>query len=175
MQSIRPLADNDIDQVINYFIHSDESFLMSMGVDPNKLPPRCEWRSIIAIDLVKPLEQKSLFYLIWEMDGQPVGHSNINKVVYGKEAYMHLHLWASRDRQQGLSHDFIKDSIAQYFEQFDLKQLVCEPFSLNPGPNRVLEKAGFKYLRTYNTTPGWINYPQSVNRWILTRKQWGDD
>ena len=32
--------------------------------------------------------------------------------------------------------------------------------------------ARFAHIRTYATTPGWINFPQTVNRWVLTRGHW---
>jgi hypothetical protein len=45
--------------------------------------------------------------------------------------------------------------------------LYCEPYALNPAPNKTLEKLGFKFLKTYTTIPGWINFEQEVNLWEL--------
>jgi hypothetical protein len=43
----------------------------------------------------------------------------------------------------------------------------CEPNAFNVGPNRTLQAAGFKYLRTYETIPGPLNPRQAVTRWVL--------
>ena len=32
-----------------------------------------------------------------------------------------------------------------------------------------LQKAGFKYLKTYKTVPGPMNYHQAVTRWMIER------
>ena len=169
---IRELAFDDIAQVVGYFWDAPPEFLEGMGVDPGKLPARAEWERIIREDLARPLEARQLYYLVWENDGVPVGHSNINKIVFGREAYMHLHLWQTGARRCGHGTHFIRQSIDRYFERFRLADLFCEPYALNPAPNRVLAKAGFEHVRTYETTPGWINFPQTVNRWVLTREKW---
>jgi [ribosomal protein S5]-alanine N-acetyltransferase len=61
----------------------------------------------------------------------------------------------------------VRKSASFYFERFDLKKLVCEPFAENPAANRVLEKLGFKFVRRYKTTPTEIAYEQEVNRYEL--------
>jgi RimJ/RimL family protein N-acetyltransferase len=63
----------------------------------------------------------------------------------------------------------VRRSANFYFEQFNLKRLVCEPWADNPAPNRVLEKLGFAFIRQYRTTPGVIAYEQDVNRYELRR------
>ena len=36
-------------------------------------------------------------------------------------------------------------------------------------PNRTLQKAGFKYLKTHMTVPGPFNFHQAVTRWVIER------
>jgi hypothetical protein len=50
-----------------------------------------------------------------------------------------------------------------------LKRLFCEPYAFNVAPNRTLQKTGFKYLKTYMTVPGPLNYHQAVTRWVVER------
>jgi hypothetical protein len=50
-----------------------------------------------------------------------------------------------------------------------LKSLFCEPNAFNIGPNRTLQKAGFKYVKTHMTVPGPLNFHQAVTRWVLER------
>ena len=172
---LRELKTGDIPRVVGYFRDAAPEFLEGMGVDPGKLPARDEWQRIIREDLVRPLRERQFYYLLWEIDGAAVGHSNINKIIFGREAYMHLHLWQTGTRRCGHGTHFIRQSIDRYFERFHLKHLICEPYALNPAPNRLLAKAGFEHVRTYETTPGWINFPQTVNRWVLTREKWSRD
>jgi RimJ/RimL family protein N-acetyltransferase len=171
-RSISELQESDIDSIIDYFLKADHKYLNDMGVNPAKLPSRNEWRNIISEDLSLSLQLRQFYYLIWALDDVPIGHSNINKIVYGYEAFMHLHIWVPAQRMRGNGTYFIKKSIFKFFETFDLRRLFCEPYALNPGPNRILQKMGFEFVKYYDTTPGWINFHQPVNRWMLTREVW---
>ena len=171
-RTLRELESDDIQWVVGYFWEAALEFLEAMGVDRAKLPARDEWQRIIHDDLARPLVARQFYYLIWEIDGTPVGHSNINKIVFGREAYMHLHLWRAAARRSGHGFHFIRESIARYFERFRLQNLFCEPYARNPAPNRLLTKVGFAHVQTYETIPGWINFPQTVKRWVLTRENW---
>ncbi len=57
-----------------------------------------------------------------------------------------------------------------YFERLKLKRLFCEPNAFNVAPNRTLQKAGFKYLKTHMTVPGPLNFHQAVTRWVIERQ-----
>ena len=169
---IRELCARDIPLIVGYFHNADAAFLKGMGVDPCKLPGFDAWCNLIREDLEKPVEDKAFFYLIWEIEGAPAGHSNINKIVHGKEAYMHLHLWRHQARRGGNGEWLARASIPRYFEAFALERLYCEPYALNPAPNRILEKAGFDLMKSYETIPGWINFHQPVNRWVLSKEKY---
>lgn len=56
-----------------------------------------------------------------------------------------------------------------YFERFKLKRLFCEPNAFNVAPNRAMQKAGFKYVKTHMTVPGPLNFHQAVTRWVMER------
>ena len=169
---IREFGLQDIDLIINYFLQADHTFLKMMGVEPNKFPKYDEWSQILLKNFNRPIEYKHFYYVIWEINNVPIGHSNINKIIYGTEAYMHLHIWESAYRQSGHGTFFIRESISCYFSKFNLRFLYCEPYELNPAPNKTLSKVGFDYIHTYETIPGWINFVQPVNRWMLSREKW---
>jgi RimJ/RimL family protein N-acetyltransferase len=59
----------------------------------------------------------------------------------------------------------MKMSLRLYFDKFELKKLFCEPYAKNPAPNKTLERLGFDFIEQYDTTPGWLNFFQTVNRW----------
>jgi len=167
--SIREMNLKDIEKVVDYFVDADDKYLSGMGADKNKLPERESWISKLRIEVKKEYVQKEFYYIIWLLDNQPVGHSNVNKIQFGKSATMHLHLWKNKNRQSGLGLDFLKRTIPFYFEKLGLLKLICEPYSKNIAANKTLNKLGFDLIRTYKTTPGWINFHQTVNRHELTR------
>ena len=171
-RNVREAIISDIDCIVNYFVEADPNFLRGMGADPNKLPQADEWRKLLLEDFVRPLEQKNFYYVIWEVADVAVGHSNINKINYGQDAFMHLHLWQPDNRKRGNGAFFVQESIFLYFEKFHLQNIFCEPYALNPAPNRTLPKIGFDLVKTYETTPGWINFEQPVNHWVLTQEKW---
>ena len=104
-------------------------------------------------------------------DNQAIGHSNINNIEFGKSATMHLHLWNNDTRKSGLGLNFLRLTIPYYFRNFELERLICEPFSKNIAPNKVLKNLDFELVRTYDTTPGSINFRQTVNRYEFKKKQ----
>ena len=158
----------DITLMIDYFMEADEAFLKGMGADKTKLPDRKVWTDQLHLEINKPYEEKASYYVIWLLDEQPVGHSNVNKIEFGDHASMHLHLWDTVKRKQGLGLSFLRQTIPNYFKHLELKHLICEPFAENVAPNRTLRKLGFEFIRSYETVPGLINFRQFVNRYELT-------
>ena len=167
---VRPFSSREeYELMLDYFYKADDPFLRGMGVDRLKLPERDKWLDALLVDHEKPDEERDRFYLVWLFRGRRVGHSSINEIVPGIEAFIHLHLWNSQLRRAGLGTEFVGRSVNFYFERFNLKKLVCEPWAGNPAPNRVLEKLGFTFVRRYRTIPGVIAYEQEVNRYELRR------
>ncbi len=169
--SVKESGINDFEKIIDYFLKSDKEFLTNMGVDISKLPSRAEWLHILTADYSPDPESRRFFYVIWLSDNRAIGHSNINKIVFGEEAYMHLHLWEAHQRRKGIGFRLLKDTLALYFNTYHLKNLYCEPSASNPAPNNSLKKLGFEFIKSYDTIPGWINSYQTVNRWCLTDKK----
>lgn len=167
--TVRELKLSDIEKIVDYFVKSDKVFLIKMGADKSKLPKREEWIKKLEFEYNKPYNKKEFYYIIWLIDNKPVGHSNINKIEFGKDATMHLHLWKNDIRKRGLGSEFLNLSLPYYFKKFELEKIICEPYSKNIAPNKVLEKIGFDLVRTYETIPGWINFQQKVNRFELKK------
>jgi [ribosomal protein S5]-alanine N-acetyltransferase len=169
MIAVREMKAKDAELIVRYFLDATPDFLKGMGVDQSKLPKYDDWMSMIHSDLEKPMEEKQFFYVMWLYENKPIGHSNINKIVYGQEAYMHLHLWSADRRHQGIGTSLVRLSLPYYFRNFKLNELFCEPYSENPAPNKTLERMGFEFVKKYDTVPGWINFHQPVNRWRMTK------
>lgn len=165
---VRPFAgQGDFERMIDYFLGADHAFLRGMGVDPEKLPDRQAWLESALLDHQRIEAEKERAYLAWIHEGVPVGHSSISKIRVGEEAYIHLHLWVRGLRQAGLGTQYFSASAAEFMRAFRLRRLYCEPYAENPGPNRVLLKAGFRFIKRYRTVPGPINFEQDVNQYVL--------
>lgn len=173
-KTVREMRSDDVDSIIDYFLNADREYLNGRGVDINKLPGKQDWKKIILTEFEKVFEYKSLYYLVWEINDTPVGHSHINDIVFGQEAFMHLHLWNSDNRQKGNGSYFVRESLPYYFENFELQNLFCQPYSLNPAPNKTLEKVGFTFIKKYETMPTPINFRQYVNLWKLSRNDFNN-
>ncbi len=169
--SVREMERQDIIPVVDYFVKADADFLLRMGADINKLPTRDAWVDNLEKELSKPNTEKAYYYIIWELGGKSIGHSNINKIAYGNHATMHLHIWDSAKRQSGNGLNLLRQTIPYYFKNFELQKLICEPYAFNPAPNKTLRKLGFEFIKKYDTQPGPINLHQRVNRYELTKKQ----
>jgi RimJ/RimL family protein N-acetyltransferase len=106
---------------------------------------------------------------IWLSDGQPVGFSTADKISLGEQANMHLHVTDPDRRHRGIGAECVRCCVDLYFERLQLKRLFCEPNAFNVAPNRTLQRAGFKYLKTHMTVPGPLNFHQAVTRWVIER------
>lgn len=165
--SVRESSGSDFEKIVDYFLTADNEFLLKMGVDVSKLPERNAWLQLLKEDEQQPVESKKFFFVTWLLDDVPVGHSSINKIIFNEEAYMHLHMWSQGERQKGTGTKFVALCLPLYFTNFNLKKLYCEPYALNPAPNSTLKKLGFEFIMHYETTPGWLNFYQPVNKWCL--------
>ena len=168
---IRPFASRaDYERMLDYFFGADEAFLKGMGVDPTKLSTRESWLDRLLGDLDRDDRDKQTHFLGWFKHGAPIGHCNINKVKYGHEAYLHLHIWNLTFRKAGLGTELVRQSTNTFLRKFELQRLYCEPYADNPAPNRVLAKLEFRLVKRYRTTPGIINFEQEVNQYVIERE-----
>lgn len=165
--SIREAGESDVPLIGDYWFTSSEEHLVGMGVDVTKMMPRQDMEAMLSRQFGLPLKERNSFCLIWEVDGEPIGHCNTNPTEFGKEAKMHLHIWKPELRRKGIGQQLLRMSVERMFDQLDLKRLICEPYALNPSPNKAVEKIGFKFDRAYTCVPGGHNFEQKVNRWVL--------
>ncbi|MCP5063739.1 MAG: hypothetical protein GY936_14925 [Ignavibacteriae bacterium] len=91
--SVRELQANDIEKIVDYFVLADADFLNRMGADKSKLPKRDDWIKKLESEFAKPYKFKEFYYIIWLLNNQAIGHSNINKIELGKSANRYLNDW----------------------------------------------------------------------------------
>jgi RimJ/RimL family protein N-acetyltransferase len=160
---------SEIELIIDYFHQSTPEHLENLGVDPTRLPEPHRWRERYEFEYGQPIETRKTILIVWESDGEPFGFSTADKIVFGKEAYMHLHIIRPEQRANGVGAVCVEETVKIYFDVLKLERLFCEPNAYNTAPNRTLQKAGFKYLKTHKTVPNPLNFHQTVNRWVIER------
>lgn len=167
--TVREMPLSDVGIRIRYFHEASDRHLQVLGVDRARLPDPDAWRAFHERDYERPLEERECFLLSWEVDHRPIGFSSLDHIVPGEHAFMHLHILEPSRRRRGLGTEFVRRSSALYLEAFDLERLFCEPNAFNVAPNRTLQRAGFSYVLSHETTPGPINFHQVTTRWVLER------
>jgi hypothetical protein len=131
------LAETGI--IIDYFQGATPEYLEMLGVDPTRLPTPEGWRERFQRHFALPVEKRIALLVIWLSDDRAIGYSTSDKIIYGEQANMHLHVTDPERRNSGIG----------------------------VAPNRALQKAGFKYLKTHMTVPGPFNLHQAVTRWVM--------
>jgi RimJ/RimL family protein N-acetyltransferase len=169
--TVREMQLDEVETVIRYFHESPVEHLEMMGVDPTKLPDPAIWLARYSDDYKRPVEDRKTFLVIWLSDDTVVGFSTADRIVYGQEAYMHLHVLSPDQRNRGIGAACVRGSARIYFDILKLERLYCQPNAFNVAPHRTLQRAGFKYLKTFKTVPGPLNYRQAVTRWVLEKRQ----
>jgi RimJ/RimL family protein N-acetyltransferase len=170
--SVREIQQTDIEPITQYWLTADPAFLTGMGVDLAKMPSKEEWITMLSQQLAQSYPEKKSYCTIWQVDNKAIGHCNVNKIKFGEEAYMHLHMWNTDFRKKGMGTELVKMSLPYFFENLELKKIYSEPYALNPAPNKTLEKAGFTFVKEFITIPGFLNFEQPVNLWELNYEQY---
>ncbi len=165
--TVREMPLAEVDLRIDYFHHSSDEHLRTLGVDRARLPTPEDWRSSYEEDYARPIEARETYSLVWELDGQTVGFSSTDRIVFGQEAFMHLHILEPTRRHKGLGAEFVRMSAESYFRTLQLQRLFSEPNAFNTAPNRALQRAGFRYLFTHEAQPSPINFTQVTTRWVM--------
>jgi len=171
---VREMQLDEVGAVIDYFHGATPEHLELLGVDPTRLPAKAQWKQFYEYDYAQPRERRKGLLVLWQLDGKNLGFSSADKIKYGEEAYMHLHVFDPQSRKAGYGALCVRQSVGIYFELLALKRLLCEPNAFNAAPNRTLQKAGFRYVKTHMTVPGPLNFHQAVTRWVVEAPQSGD-
>lgn len=165
--TVRRMSPADVDVRIRYFHGASDEHLELLGVDRAKLPDPDAWRARFEDEHGRPVRERTSDALIWEGDGATIGFSTIDRIEFGVEAYMHLHIVEPDQRRAGQGTELVRMTARHYLDVFELQRLYCEPHAFNVAPNRTLQRAGFRYLLTRVTTPGPLNLRQTTNLWVL--------
>ncbi|HVC38687.1 MAG TPA: GNAT family protein [Candidatus Dormibacteraeota bacterium] len=167
--TVREMRLDEVGIRIEYFHGSSDDHLRRLGVDRALLPTRPKWRAFYEEDATRPIQDRVNYSLLWESDGRVVGFSTVDRIVFGREAFLHLHILRADQRHAGLGTPLVVKSASVYFEVLQLERIFSEPNAFNVAPNRTLQRAGFRYLFTHTAQPSPVNFPQVTTRWVLER------
>jgi ribosomal protein S18 acetylase RimI-like enzyme len=106
--TVREMTLAETDLIIEYFHSSTPEHLETLGVDPTRLPNRESWRERLKQAYARPIEQRAEFSVIWLSDNRPVGFSSSDKIAYGEQANMHLHVIDPEQRRQGIGVECVR-------------------------------------------------------------------
>ena len=114
--TVREMTGSEIDIIIDYFQNSTPEHLETLGVDPTRLPRPESWRERLRQRCALPVEQRAWCSWSGSTDDRPVGFSTADKILYGEQANMHLHVTEPERRQQGIGADCVRPSVDIYFD-----------------------------------------------------------
>ena len=69
-----------------------------------------------------PIEQRAAVLVLWLSDGRPVGFSTADKISFGEQANMHLHVIDPDRRNSGIGAACVRLTVDLYFEPLKLKR-----------------------------------------------------
>jgi len=156
----------DFDIRIAYFHQATDEHLNLLGVDRSRLPRPDVWRASFEQNLARPLEERSEYGVVWELDDVLVGFSTADRIRFGDEAHMHLHIIDAERRSGGLGTQFVGLTAVHLCDVLRLERLYCEPNAFNVAPNRTLQRAGFRYVCSHECRPAPINTYQATTIWV---------
>jgi hypothetical protein len=90
--SARPMRLDEVDLIIEYFHGASPEHLEMLGVDPTRLPERKQWKQRYEDDFARPIAERRAFLVVWQLDEASIGFSTADKIKYGVQANMHLHI-----------------------------------------------------------------------------------
>ncbi len=168
--TVRDMKESDLKVVSDYWLLSPKTFLLEMGADPTKLRTRRQALTDFLKNAELPDNKKTFCSLMWEVDGQAVGYSTLKRIRFGDFADVHLHMWESSLRGKGYGSQLFAKGLRIFFDRFQLKYILCEPYVKNAASNGVLRKLGIPVTKTYRTAPSAISLEMECNQHVIRRE-----
>ena len=165
--SVRPMIKEDIPLLVQYWFDCGDDDFIRMGIDKSQFYSREECHQVLLDIYYTPIEKTDSFFFIWLVNGEPVGHNSLNDIVKGEIANLHLHLWNSQFRGQGIGANLFCLAVLEFYKLFELKIILCEPLKNNLMPNKMLQKIGYQKWKTYTTKSSAISLTSELNCYLI--------
>ena len=81
--SVRPLAEEDFDDFLNYWRELSPADIERMGVAIDRMPSPAKMRTDLQAMLLTPQDRAGSFVLAWCVNGKAIGHSSLKDIVPG--------------------------------------------------------------------------------------------
>jgi RimJ/RimL family protein N-acetyltransferase len=168
--SVRPLATEDFDGFINYWLGLSQAEIERLGVAIDRLPPADRMRSDLEAMLAAPGDSVRSFVLAWCINGEAIGHSSLKDIVPAESGSIHLHMWRADLRGKGHGGHLFCLAAVDFYKRFKLKRIVCEPKADNLPPNRLLQQIGFPLISTRIGRSSELSAICKLNRYDIVRE-----
>src|SRR5262245_30772354 len=165
--TVRPLASEDFDGYIAYFTQPSKADAERMGLAIDRVPPASRLRSDLEAMLGTPVSRLRSFVLAWCVDGETIGHSSLKDIVWKHFGSIHLHMWRADLRGKGYGPRLFCLSALDFYDRFNLKQIICEPKADNVMPNRMLQRLGFPLVSTRIGAGSELSVTCELNRYEI--------
>src|SRR6266699_198116 len=121
--SVRPLAAEDFDGFINYWLGLSKAEIERLGIAIDRLPSAARMRCDLEAMLVAPDDGVRSFVLAWCINGEAIGHSSLKDIVPGDFGSIHLHMWRSDLRGKGHGPYLFCLAAVEFYKRFKLKRI----------------------------------------------------
>lgn len=166
---VRPWVDDDVDDIVRYWMTISEDDAERMGCDLARFPSAEAYKRMLEEQLHAPTETTTAFYSMWIVNGATVGFASLKNIRFGVRGEMHLHLWDANQRGKGIGGRLFCMSAMDFFERFRVSEIVCEPSANNPHPNRMLQKVGFPLKGSRVGRSSDISKEMLLNTYAITK------
>ncbi len=166
---IRLMAETDIPHIVNYWFDARTQARFQDTIDLSKLGTREEFAAKYSKSLADSSADKPGFTFIIDRNESPVAAVPFVKKDPKGEAQMHCHVWDESHRGQGLMSAIFQQGLKMAFEVTGIEQVVFEPAAADVAINALIQKFGFKPVKTYVTRPSELCFEMEVNRYKVNR------
>lgn len=171
--SVRDITRSDVDRVMDYLYRSPNGFIESIAIDPKKLAPESENRTLLLqrireIEMGNCSQSQSLIIL---KDGVPVGHHSVNQITAGESAIFHAHIWRPEHRRLGIGTHSYPLACSVFMKRFALKRILFKTPIQNRGAIELKRRLGIREIGQENISFGLVRDNTPALVFELTRDE----
>jgi len=146
--SLRDLSEAEIPLVLEYWFHSPEGFIESLGVDPAKMPAEEDMKTglIKKCQDNQKLPDSKLNAVVILYERRPIGLHTLFPMREGESGIFHAHIWDQTMRRKGIAQISYPLACKEFMKRFNLQKILFKTPKQNTGAIRVKEKLGIRYI-----------------------------
>lgn len=165
------ISVDETEKLADYWVSLNSQEAFRIGVDTDEIPNKSTIIEMLKQQIALSKADKNTFILIWELNGVPVGHSNITPIEVGNSANVHFHIWESTIRNSGLGEKFMLLSIPIFVQEYRLDKLYGVFHKHNLAAEKLFQKLGFTQEDEYESRTGDWSFYQTVKKYVLNKEE----